>query len=392
MAAQLPIEGGQGRAATAPAPSVTPLLRLSILPPPIARPQLLHYTVAGAFAARQAPGRKGAAMQIGIIGLGRMGANIARRLHRAGHHCVVYNRTEKPVAELAAEGMTPAYGIADLVQKLDTPRAVWLMLPAGSITEGMVSAVSAVLSRGDILIDGGNTFFKDDIRRAKTLGAMGIAYVDVGTSGGIWGLERGYCMMIGGPKAAVDHLDPVFNALAPGYGTIARTPARGRGDPRPEKGYIHAGPAGAGHFVKMVHNGIEYGLMQAYAEGFDILRGRADEKLPESERYSLDIADIAEVWRRGSVISSWLLDLTAIALAEDPGLDRFTGEVEDSGEGRWTVEAAIEEAVPANVLAASLFARFRSRKAHTFGDKLLSAMRFKFGGHAEHPAAAPPKG
>lgn len=375
----------------APASSGMTLLRPSIRPPPIARPRLLHYTVGELLQARRKPGGKGAAMQIGIIGLGRMGANIARRLHRAGHHCVVYNRTEKPVAELAAEGMTPASGIADLVRKLDAPRAVWLMLPAGSVTEGMVSAVSALMSMGDILIDGGNTFYKDDIRRAKTLEARGIAYVDAGTSGGILGLERGYCMMIGGPKAAVDHLDPVFNALAPGPGTLARTPGRSGRDPRAEKGYIHAGPAGAGHFVKMVHNGIEYGLMQAYAEGFDILRGRADEKLPESERYSLDVADIAEVWRRGSVISSWLLDLTAMALAEDPDLSRFTGEVEDSGEGRWTVEAAIEEAVPADVLAASLFARFRSRKGHTFGDKLLSAMRFKFGGHAEHPAVAPAK-
>jgi len=329
-------------------------------------------------------------MQLGVIGLGRMGANIARRLHRAGHHCVVYNRTAKPVAELAAEGLTPASDILDLVKKLDPPRAVWIMLPAGAVTEGMIDAMSELVSAGDILIDGGNTFYKDDIRRAKTLEPKNIAYVDVGTSGGVWGLERGYCMMIGGPKAAVDRLDPIFKALAPGIGTIARTPGRNTRDPRAEHGYIHAGPAGAGHFVKMIHNGIEYGLMQAYAEGFGILRGKADARLPESERFTLDLADIAEVWRRGSVISSWLLDLTAMALAEDSTLANFSGEVEDSGEGRWTVDAAVEEAVPANVLAASLFERFRSRQDHNFGDRLLSAMRFKFGGHVEHPAANPP--
>ncbi len=329
-------------------------------------------------------------MQLGIIGLGRMGANIARRLHRAAHNCVVYNRTPKPVEELAAEGMTPAANIEDLVHKLDPPRAVWLMLPAGAITEGMVTSVSGLLGAADVLIDGGNTFYKEDIRRAKTLAAKNIAYVDVGTSGGVWGLERGYCMMVGGPKEAVDRLDPIFRSLAPGPGSIARTPGRGGRDPRAEYGYIHAGPAGAGHFVKMIHNGIEYGLMQAYAEGFGILRGKANTQLPESERFTLDLADIAEVWRRGSVISSWLLDLTAMALAEDPALTRFTGDVEDSGEGRWTLEAAIEEAAPANVLAASLFERFRSRQTQNFGDKLLSAMRFKFGGHVERPAANPP--
>jgi 6-phosphogluconate dehydrogenase len=329
-------------------------------------------------------------MQLGVVGLGRMGSNIARRLHRAGHDCVVYNRTPKPVAELAAEGLMPASDISDLVTKLDAPRAIWVMLPAGAVTEAMIDATSDLLSAGDILIDGGNTFYKDDIRRAKKLESKRIAYVDVGTSGGIWGLERGYCMMIGGPKAAVDRLDPIFMALAPGLGTIARTPGREPRDPRPEHGYIHAGPAGAGHFVKMIHNGIEYGLMQAYAEGFDILRGKAGAALPETERFTLDLADIAEVWRRGSVISSWLLDLGAMALADDPNLAIFTGAVEDSGEGRWTVDAAVEEAVPANVLAASLFARFRSREEHTFGDKLLSAMRFKFGGHVERPAANPP--
>jgi 6-phosphogluconate dehydrogenase len=329
-------------------------------------------------------------MQLGVAGLGRMGSNIARRVHRAGHHCVVCNRTPKPVAELAAEGLTPASDISDLVKKLDAPRAVWIMLPAGAVTEGMINAMSDLLSAGDILIDGGNTFYRDDIRRAKTLETKNIAYVDVGTSGGIWGLERGYCMMIGGSKAAVDRLDPIFKALAPGLGVIARTPGRDARDSRPEHGYIHAGPAGAGHFVKMIHNGIEYGLMQAYAEGFDILRARADARLPDAERFTLDLADIAEVWRRGSVISSWLLDLTAMALADDSTLANFTGSVEDSGEGRWTVDAAVEEAVPANVLAASLFARFRSREEQRFGDKLLSAMRFKFGGHIEQSASHPP--
>ncbi|MGH6850341.1 MAG: phosphogluconate dehydrogenase (NAD(+)-dependent, decarboxylating) [Methylocella sp.] len=326
-------------------------------------------------------------MQLGVLGLGRMGSNIARRLHRAGHHCVVYNRTEKAVLELAAEGLTPASDISDLIKKLDPPRAVWIMLPAGAITESMIDAMSGLLSAGDTLIDGGNTFYKDDIRRANALESKRIAYVDVGTSGGVWGLERGYCMMIGGPKAVVDRLDPIFNVLAPGLGAIARTPGRDARDSRAERGYIHAGPAGAGHFVKMIHNGIEYGLMQAYAEGFDILRGKADAKLPETERFTLDLADIAEVWRRGSVISSWLLDLGAMALAEDSNLAKFTGAVEDSGEGRWTVDAAVEEAVPANVLAASLFARFRSREEHTFGERLLSAMRFKFGGHVERSGA-----
>jgi 6-phosphogluconate dehydrogenase len=324
-------------------------------------------------------------MQLGVIGLGRMGSNIARRLHRAGHYCVVYDQAPKPLAELAAEGLTPASNLPDLVTKLAPPRAVWVMLPAGAATEDTISTMSNLLSTGDILIDGGNTFYKDDIRRAKTLEAKLIAYVDVGTSGGIWGLERGYCMMIGGPRAAVDHLNPIFKTLAPGPGAIARTPGRGARDPRAEHGYIHAGPAGAGHFVKMIHNGIEYGLMQAYAEGFDILRGKAGPGVPEGERFALDLADIAEVWRRGSVISSWLLDLSAMALAEDSSLAKFVGAVEDSGEGRWTIDAAIEEAIPTNVLAASLFERFRSREEHSFGDKLLSAMRSKFGGHVEHP-------
>jgi 6-phosphogluconate dehydrogenase len=331
-------------------------------------------------------------MQLGMVGLGRMGGNIARRLHRAGHQCVIYNRTQEPVPQLAADGLIPAADLPSLVKKLDAPRAVWIMLPAGAVTEGMVNTLSGLLSAGDILIDGGNTFYKDDMRRAKALDGKLITYIDVGTSGGIWGLERGYCMMIGGAKAAVDHLDPIFKALAPGLGAIARTLGREGRDLRAEQGYIHAGPAGAGHFVKMIHNGIEYGLMQAYAEGFDILRGKAGPGVPEGERFGLDLADIAEVWRRGSVISSWLLDLSAMALAEDPSLSKFIGAVEDSGEGRWTIDAAIEEAVPANVLAASLFERFRSREEHSYGDKLLSAMRSKFGGHVESPSKNPSLG
>jgi 6-phosphogluconate dehydrogenase len=322
-------------------------------------------------------------MQIGMIGLGRMGGNMARRLHRAGHRVVVYARSEETLAEFAAEGMVPAADFTTLRAELEPPRAVWLMLPAGPITDAMVETLGAELSPGDIVIDGGNTFYKDDIRRAKALEAKGITYLDVGTSGGIWGLERGYCLMIGGPEPAVAHLEPVFKSLAPGPGGIEATPGRDGRDPRAELGFIHAGPSGAGHFVKMIHNGIEYGLMQAYAEGFDLLRARSDEGIPEDERFHLNLADIAEVWRRGSVISSWLLDLTAAALAEDEELSRFSGAVADSGEGRWTIEAAIQSSVPVHVLAASLFARFRSRKDHTFGEKLLSAMRFKFGGHVE---------
>jgi 6-phosphogluconate dehydrogenase len=329
-------------------------------------------------------------MQLGVVGLGRMGGNIARRLHRTGHQAVAYDTNAKTVADLGAEGIAGAPSLKDLVEKLAAPRAIWLMLPAGGITEKAVADLTPLLKGGDILIDGGNTFYKDDIRRAGLLAEKGITYVDVGTSGGIWGLERGYCMMIGGAAAAVEHLDPIFRALAPGPGNIERTPHRNGHDPRAEQGYIHAGPAGAGHFVKMVHNGIEYGLMQAYAEGFDILQAKASAHLPENERFTLNLADIAEVWRRGSVVSSWLLDLTAMALTENATLSDFSGHVDDSGEGRWTIEAAIEEAVPANVLAASLFARFRSRQDHTFGDKLLSAMRHKFGGHVEPPVAKTP--
>lgn len=322
-------------------------------------------------------------MQLGIVGLGRMGGNIARRLTNAGHSCVVWDRNEDAVKGLAAEGSTGASGLADVVAKLDAPRAVWVMLPAGGPTEATVNELGTLLSPGDVIIDGGNSFYKDDIRRAAALREKGIVYVDVGTSGGVWGLERGYCMMIGGEKASVDRLDPIFAALAPGLGDIPRTPAREGRDARVEQGYLHTGPAGSGHFVKMVHNGIEYGLMQAYAEGFEILKKKDSTDLPENERFSLDMADIAEVWRRGSVVSSWLLDLTAIALAKDDTLGDFPGEVADSGEGRWTVMAAIEEAVSAEVLSAALYTRFRSRQDHTFGEKLLSAMRFQFGGHTE---------
>jgi 6-phosphogluconate dehydrogenase len=323
-------------------------------------------------------------MQIGMIGLGKMGGNMSRRLMKAGHSCVVYSLSAKTREALAKQGAIAASSVADLVKRLDPgPRAVWLMLPAGQVTDDMVATLGGLLSAEDIIIDGGNSFYKDDIRRAKALGEKGVRYVDCGTSGGVWGIDRGYCMMIGGPKDTVDHLDPIFSALAPGRGEIARTPGREGADARAEQGYIHAGPSGAGHFVKMVHNGIEYGLMQAYGEGFDILRNKDSEDLPETERFTLNLPDIAEVWRRGSVISSWLLDLGAAALAKDPQLATYSGFVQDSGEGRWTVEAAIEEAVPADVITAALYARFRSRQDHTFAEKMLSAMRFGFGGHIE---------
>jgi 6-phosphogluconate dehydrogenase len=323
-------------------------------------------------------------MQVGMIGIGKMGGNMVRRLIKAGHRCVVFDQTAEAREALEKDGATAAASIADLVKTLgEKPRAVWLMLPAGKVTEEMVEQLGGLLERDDIIIDGGNSFYKDDIRNAKKLALKGIRYVDCGTSGGVWGIERGYCMMIGGPKSAVDHLDPIFSALAPGLGDIPRTPDRDNGDPRAERGYIHAGPSGAGHFVKMVHNGIEYGMMQAYAEGFDILRNKDSKDLPEDERFVLKMPDIAEVWRRGSVISSWLLDLGAAALAKDPQLKKFSGFVQDSGEGRWTIEAAIEEAVPADVLTTALYARFRSRQEHTFGEKMLSAMRFGFGGHIE---------
>jgi len=326
-------------------------------------------------------------MKIGMIGLGRMGGNIARRIMRAGHQSVVFDRDEAAVQKLVGDGAEGATSLEDMKAKLDTPAIYWVMLPAGGPTEQTIETISGFAQPGDIIIDGGNSFYKDDIRRAKALAEKGIRYIDVGTSGGVWGLERGYCMMIGGDKEAVDHIDPILAALAPGMGTIPRTPERdiAAADPRAEQGYIHAGPAGAGHFVKMVHNGIEYGLMQAYAEGFDVLKGKSSDKLPEDERFDLNLTDIAEVWRRGSVISSWLLDLSASALAKDQMLDDFSGQVADSGEGHWTVQAAMEEAVPVNVLSAALFARYRSRVDHTFGDKLLSAMRYGFGGHVEMP-------
>ena len=324
-------------------------------------------------------------MRVAVIGLGRMGANISRRLMRGGHEVVGFDRDQESVRKLAGEGIDGAASLDDVVSKLAAPRIFWVMLPAGGPTEETVAALAAKSQQGDVIIDGGNTFFKDDIRRSSECAAKGVHYVDVGTSGGVWGLERGYCLMIGGDKPVVDMLDPIFDTLAPGYGTIPRTPGRVGSDNRAERGYIHAGPAGAGHFVKMVHNGIEYGLMQAYAEGFDLLRGRASERLPEDQRFEINLPNVAEVWRRGSVISSWLLDLCAIELAGDPGLDQFAGHVADSGEGQWTVDAAMEEAVPANVLTTALFARYRSRMDESFADKLLSAMRFGFGGHVEVP-------
>jgi 6-phosphogluconate dehydrogenase len=322
-------------------------------------------------------------MQLGVIGLGRMGGNISLRLMRAGHQCVVYDHSADAVKKISSGGAVGAKDLADLVKGLEKPRAVWVMLPAGAITEETINTLTGLLEPGDTIIDGGNTFYKDDIRRGKALAEKKLDYIDVGTSGGVWGLERGYCMMIGGPAETVQRLDPIFLALAPGMGDVERTKERKAGDPRPEQGYMYCGPAGSGHFVKMVHNGIEYGLMQAYAEGFDVLKAKSSEELPEAERFTLDMADIAEVWRRGSVVSSWLLDLTASALAENDTLSEFTGHVTDSGEGRWTIEAAIEEAVPVPVLSTALYARFRSRSGNTFGEKLLSAMRNKFGGHIE---------
>ena len=322
-------------------------------------------------------------MRIGVVGLGRMGSNITRRLMRAGHECAVFDLDAGARVALGAEGAFPAADLVALLGGLQPPRIVWSMLPAGAITEHAIDELAGLMQPGDIIIDGGNTFWKDDIRRGRSLAGRGLHYVDVGTSGGVWGLERGFCMMIGGDDAVVALLDPIFAALAPGPGEIERTPGREGRDPRPEKGYLHAGPIGAGHFVKMIHNGVEYGLMQAYAEGFDILRNADSQALPAEERLSLKLPDIAEVWRRGSVISSWLLDLSAAALAQDEDLAAFSGFVEDSGEGRWTLAAAMAEAVPADVLAAALFARFRSRRDHTFAEKLLSAMRKEFGGHRE---------
>jgi 6-phosphogluconate dehydrogenase len=322
-------------------------------------------------------------VQIGMIGLGRMGGNMARRLMRGGHSVVAYATDPTAVRQLAGEGARGASSLAELVAWLEPPRTAWVMVPAGAPTEQVVTDLAERMDGGDVILDGGNSYYKDDVRRAATLGRRGLHYVDVGTSGGIWGLERGYCLMIGGEAPVVTRLDPVFRTLAPGPSAIPRTPGRETLDGTAELGYLHCGPAGAGHFVKMIHNGIEYGLMQAYAEGFDILVNARSTDLPEPHRYDLPIHDIAEVWRRGSVVSSWLLDLTAQALAESPTLSGYTGTVQDSGEGRWTVMAAIEESVPADVLSAALFVRFRSRQEHTFAERVLSAMRHKFGGHVE---------
>jgi 6-phosphogluconate dehydrogenase len=312
-----------------------------------------------------------------------MGANMTRRLMRGGHQLVVSDLSPDAVKGLAADGATGSSSLADLVSKLTAPRAAWVMVPSGDPTQKTVETLLSLMQSGDTIIDGGNSYFKDDVRRSEMCSAKGVHYVDVGTSGGVWGLERGYCMMIGGPQEVVQRLDPIFKTLAPGRGDIPRTPGFEKRAGTAENGYIHCGPSGAGHFVKMVHNGIEYGIMQAYAEGFDIFKNATSKDLPENIRYDLNLPDIAELWRRGSVISSWLLDLTAMALVENPTLAEYSGFVQDSGEGRWTIQAAIEEAVPAEVLTASLYARFRSRQEHTFADKMLSAMRQKFGGHVE---------
>jgi 6-phosphogluconate dehydrogenase len=326
-------------------------------------------------------------MQIGMIGLGRMGGNMTRRLLRAGHEVVAFARSAESVAQMEKEGAVGAHSLAEVLGKLRPPRAVWVMVPAGAATESALSELLAHAQCEDIVLDGGNTHYKDDVRRAREFAARGVHYVDVGTSGGVWGLERGYCLMIGGEQRIVEYLDPIFAALAPGRGSIQATPGR-KSHSTADRGYFHCGPAGAGHFVKMVHNGIEYGMMQAYAEGLDILRSANQDSLPESYRYDFDLAEITEVWRRGSVVGSWLLDLTAAALAESPTLSQYSGYVQDSGEGRWTIQAAIEEAVPAHVLAAALFARFRSRREASFADKVLSAMREQFGGHPERSTSA----
>ena len=337
-------------------------------------------------------------MQLGMIGLGRMGADMVRRLIRGGHNCVVFDKSPKPVEELTKEKATGATTLHDLVERLKTPRAVWLMLPA-AVVDQTIEDLLPYLASGDILIDGGNSYYVDDIRRAKALSSKGIHYVDVGTSGGVWGLERGYCMMIGGEEAVVKRLDPIFARLAPGMGNIERTPGRDRASGTAEQGYLHCGPNGAGHFVKMVHNGIEYGIMAAYAEGLDVLHaanvGKQAREIdaettplrdPERYQYDLNLADIAELWRRGSVIASWLLDLTAASLFEDPRLAKFAGRVSDSGEGRWTIKAGIDEGVPTPVLTTALYERFSSRGSAEFQDKLLSAMRYQFGGHLEKAA------
>ena len=324
-------------------------------------------------------------MQMGMVGLGRMGGNMARRLMKGGHQIVAYARNPASVKPLASEGATGTTMLDDFAAKLSAPRVAWVMVPAGAPTEQVVTDLAERMEPGDTIIDGGNSFYKDDVRRMKMLRPKKIHYVDVGTSGGVWGLERGYCLMIGGEKDAVARLDPIFRTLAPGMGQTPRTPGREKLGGTAEHGYLYCGPSGAGHFVKMVHNGIEYGLMQAYAEGLDIFKNASSPDLDPDLRYDLNLTDITEVWRRGSVVSSWLLDLTAQALVENPSLSNYTGVVQDSGEGRWTIMAAIEEGVPADVLSASLYARFRSRQDHTFAEKVLSAMRYKFGGHVEPP-------
>ena len=337
-------------------------------------------------------------MQLGMIGLGRMGANMVRRLLRGGHQCVVYDRSDANVKQLAGEGAIGASSLDDFVKKLSGPRTVWLMIPAAAV-DSSLEDLAPRLQKGDIIVDGGNSHYVDDIRRSKELAPRGLHYLDVGTSGGVWGLERGYCLMIGGDADAVTHLDPVFKTLAPGRGNLPRTPGHEKATGTAEDGYLHCGPSGAGHFVKMVHNGIEYGLMAAYAEGLNILKhanagkqGRAADaetaplRNPDHYQYDFNLADIAEVWRRGSVVASWLLDLTAASLFENPDLSRFSGRVSDSGEGRWTINAAIEESAPAPVLTAALYQRFTSRGEDEFAERLLSAMRFQFGGHVEGPA------
>jgi 6-phosphogluconate dehydrogenase len=324
-------------------------------------------------------------MQLGLIGLGRMGGNMARRLVGGGHQIVAYDRNPDAVQGIASNGVAGSSSLADLAARLTPPRAVWLMVPAGDPTEQTVTALAEQLQSDDTIIDGGNSHFKDDVRRAALLSPRGIHYLDVGTSGGVWGAERGYCLMIGGPRHAAERLEPIFRTLAPGQGSIA--PSRGLDVSKTtaHEGFLYCGPTGAGHFVKMIHNGIEYGLMQSYAEGFDIMRNATSNALPEAHRYDLKLAEIAEVWRRGSVVSSWLLDLAALALTADPQLEQFVGKVADSGEGRWTVQAAIDEDVPADVLTTALYVRFRSRRDHTFAEKLLSALRAQFGGHVEPP-------
>ena len=331
-------------------------------------------------------------MQLGMIGLGRMGSDMVRRLIRGGHQCVVFDLNADAVRGLEPDGATGSESLAHLAEQLTTPRVVWLMVPAGAPTEATITRVVEHLEAGDIVVDGGNSFYKDDVRRARELKTRGIEYADVGTSGGVWGIDRGYCLMFGAESTVAGYLDPILSTLAPGCGEMDATPGReqavaaGTLGRTADRGYLHCGPPGSGHFVKMIHNGIEYGLMQAYAEGLDILRSQNTSELPEAYRFELNIADITELWRRGSVVSSWLLDLTAMALAESPHLEEFSGFVQDSGEGRWTVQAAVEAAVPADVLSASLYARFRSRQEHTFADKVLSAMRKGFGGHAEAPS------